>query len=56
MFYNIKVMIKASSMHKHDRPELQMEWNSNRRQKPKSTYQHKLIASLKKACDSNLEL
>lgn len=55
MYTDIKKMIKNSSSHNIDKPELASDW-STRRQKIKHTHQQKFMQSLRKVCDENVEL
>lgn len=57
MYSVIKSMIKAGAAHKWDRPDLLQEWapRSNGKNKSKLSYSQKMILSIKKISDMNLE-
>ena len=55
MYVSIKWMIKFSSNHRCDQPEFESDWTS-KRQRVRHTFKEKLIYSLKRQCEQNLEL
>jgi hypothetical protein len=55
MYSDIKKMIKNSSIHKCDKPDLSSEW-SKQRQKIKHSFKDKFMLSLKKICEQNYQM
>ena len=55
MYSDIKKMIKTSSLHHCDKPDLCSEWTKSR-SKQKFSFKEKFMLSLKKVCESNCYL
>lgn len=56
MYSVIKTMIKAGATHKWDRPDLLQEWGSAKKTKNKLLFCQKMILSIKKISEQNLEM
>ena len=54
MYNDIKKMIKSSSTHKCDKPDLASEW-TKQRSKVKYTFKDKFMLSLKRVCEQNYQ-
>lgn len=54
MYNDIKKMIKSSSTHKCDKPDLASEW-TRQRSKVKYTFKDKFMLSLKRVCEQNYQ-